>query len=249
MDSREAQFVLHAYRPGGQDARDPQFSEALAQARRDPALEQWFSDSIAFDRDIADKLRAIEAPAGLRESILAGGKVSHPSRWRRPLVRWSIAAALMVATIAGSLVLLRTWARPSEAWHTAALTQISELVEGKAKFNATSPNANELVAWLRTNRAPTANKLPASLEKLASLGCKTFYWHGQPFSVICFQRGDGGLIHLVATKPSEAFKAAGTIEPQLMQEGRWATATWRADDTVYMLALEGASEQLRPYLL
>jgi hypothetical protein len=248
MHNREAQFVLHAYRPGGQDAGDPQFSEALAQARRDPSLERWLTDSIAFDKAIADKLRAIEAPVGLRESILAGGKVSHPSRWR-PLVGWSIAAALMVAAIAGSLVLLRTGAKPPEAWHTAALTQISELVEGKAKFNATSPDANELVAWLRTNHAPVANKLPASLEKLASLGCETFYWHGQPFSVICFQRGDGGLIHLVATKPSGAFKAAGTIEPQLVQEGRWATATWRADDTVYMLALEGASEQLRPYLL
>jgi hypothetical protein len=39
MDNREAKFVLSAYGPGGQDAGDARFAEALEQVRRDPMLE------------------------------------------------------------------------------------------------------------------------------------------------------------------------------------------------------------------
>ena len=101
MNNHEAQFVLNAYRPNGQDAADPQFSDALAQARRDPALQRWFDDSIAFDKAITEKLCAVEVPAGLRENILAGGKVSRPSGWLRPLHKLAIAAAILLFAIAG----------------------------------------------------------------------------------------------------------------------------------------------------
>jgi len=87
MDNREAKFILGAYRPNGQDAGDPRFSEALEQARRDPILERWFLDSLAFDAAITEKLRATEVPPGLRESILAGVKVSRPLR--SPFVKWA----------------------------------------------------------------------------------------------------------------------------------------------------------------
>ena len=128
MDNREAQFVLSAYRPGGQDAASPQFTEALAQARRDPSLQRWFNESSAFDRAVTEKLCAVEAPTGLREGILVGGKVSHRSSWTKPLLKWSIAAALVLAAIAGSLA-LREAARPRlVGWQTNALGQISALV-------------------------------------------------------------------------------------------------------------------------
>lgn len=249
MDNREAQFVLGAYRPGGQDAADPQFSEALAQARRDPLLERWFNDSVAFDRAVTEKLSAVEVPAGLRESILAGGKVSRPTPWTKPFVRWAIAAALVLAAIAGSLV-LREAAKPRLAgWQTNALSQVSALVEGESKFDAESRNAGSLVAWLHANRAPDAQKLPQNLERLESVGCKTFFWQGQPVSVICFQRTDGGLIHLVMTNASAPFNRAGKSETKFVRQGNWATATWRDGATVYMLALEGPPDQLRSYLL
>ncbi|MEP6685357.1 MAG: hypothetical protein ABJB22_01160 [Verrucomicrobiota bacterium] len=249
MNNREAQFVLSAYRPGGQDAADPQFSEALAQARRDPVVERWFKDSTAFDRAVTEKLCAVEVPAGLRESILAGGKVSHPSRWAKPFVRWAIAAAVVLGAIAGSLV-LREAAKPPRlaAWQTNALGQISALTKGHSKFDAESRNQSELVAWLRANHAPVAQTVPQNLGKLASLGCKTFSWEGQPVSVICFMREDGGLVHLVVTTPATPMRTGTERQPQIVTEGPWTTATWRDGETVYMVALEGSREQLR-YLL
>ncbi|PYJ71311.1 MAG: hypothetical protein DME75_07670, partial [Verrucomicrobia bacterium] len=126
---------------------------------------------------------------------------------------------------------------------------ISSLVRQQSSFDAQSHDAGELLAWLRANHAPAAQKLPDNLAKLSSLGCKTFLWNGNPVSVICFTRPDGRLIHLVTITVSAASERAIKPEANLIQQGHWATATWREGDRVYMLALEGSPDQLRNYLL
>ncbi len=246
MDNREAKFILNAYRPGGKDASDPRFAEVLEQARRDPILERWFSESIAFDTAMTEKLRAIEVPPDLRESILAGAKVSRPLRWSKPFIKCAIAAALISITILGSLIWHETRRSHLAGWQNQALDVISSLVSNASSFDAQSHNPDELLAWLHASHAPAAQTLPQELEKLESLGCKTFSWNGTPVSVICFMRSDGGLIHLVATKvPGEQRKG----EAQFVQQDEWATATWREGDMIYMLALVGSRDQLRTYLL
>lgn len=248
MDNREAKFILNAYRPDGQDASDPRFAEALEQARRDPVLEHWFSESIAFDAVMTEKLCGMEVPLDLRENILAGAKVSRPLRWSKPFLNWAIAAALILTAILGSLVWHNTRPPHLTGWQNAALDVVSSLVRSESKFDAQSHNAAELVGWLRTNHAPAPQKLPGGLGNLASLGCKTFLWNGKPVSVICFIRSDGGLIHLVTTNASRSVDRTLEREAKFIQRGGWATATWREGDKVYMLALEGSPEQLRQYL-
>jgi hypothetical protein len=246
MDNREAKFILSAYRPGGQDANDPRFSEALKQVRHDPILERWFRESSEFDAAIAEKLRTVEVPAGLHENILAGAKVSRPSRTM--LLKWAIAAAIILVGVVGSLVLRQSTKPHLAGWQGEALHTISSLVAGQFKFDAQSHSGADLIAWLKTNRAPAAERLPKNLETLESLGCKTFSWNGTPVSVICFMRPDGGLVHLVATVATPATDRAAKAEPTFLQQGEWTTATWREGDRIYMLALEGSPEQLRPYL-
>ena len=249
MDNQEAKFILSAYRSGGQDANDPRFAEALAQARRDPILERWFRESVAFDAAVTEKLCAVVPPLCLRENILAGVKVSRPLRWGNPLLKLALAAALLLAAIMGSLV-LRDMARPRLAgWQTEALETVSSLVNGRSKFDLQSHSAANLIAWLKTNRAPAAERLPANIEKLQSLGCKTFSWNGTPVSVICFMRPDGGLIHLVAMSASVESAPEVNRQPNVVRQDHWATATWREGEMIYMLALEGSRDQLRSYLL
>jgi hypothetical protein len=248
MDNRETKFVLNAYRPGGQDASDPRFAEALEQARRDPVVERWFGESIAFDTAMTEKLSAIEVPPDLRESILAGAKVSRPVRWPRPFTKWAIAAALISMAILGSLIWWETRPAHLAGWQSQALDVISSLVRQESSFDAQSRNAGDLVNWLHANHAPAAEKLPPSLEKLQSLGCKTFSWGETPVSVICFMRPDGGLIHLVSTTATPATNQFEKVEPTLVRQGNWTTATWREGDQIYMLALEGSPDQLRPYV-
>jgi hypothetical protein len=51
------------------------------------------------------------------------------------------------------------------------------------------------------------------------------------------------------TKASAVANRALKGEPQMVQRGEWATATWRSGEMVYMLALEGSPNELRSYLL
>ncbi len=249
MDNREAKFILNAYRPGGQDASDARFAEAIEQARRDPILERWFNESVAFDTAMTEKFRAIEVPPDLRESILAGAKVSRPLRWSNPLLKWAIAAALISMAILGFLIWHETRPAHLGGWQNQALDVISSLVRNESSFDAQSHNADELMAWLRANHAPAARILPQNLDKLESLGCKTFSWAGKPVSVICFRRSDGGLIHLVTMSASAESDRKLKRQPRVVQQDHWATATWRDGEVLYMLALEGSLDQLRAYLL
>ncbi len=246
MDNREAKFILNAYRPGGQDASDPRFAEALEQARRDRILERWFSESIEFDTAMTEKLRAIEVPPDLRETILAGVKVSRPLR--SPFIKWAIAAALISMAILGSLIWHETRPAHLAGWQNQALDVVSSLVKNELSFDAQSHNPGELLAWLRVNHVPAAQTLPQNLDKLESLGCKTFSWAGKPVSVICFMRSDGGLIHLVTMNTSAEFDRKLKRQPRVVQQDHWATATWREGEMTYMLALEGSPDQLRSYL-
>lgn len=246
MDNREAKFILNAYRPGGQEASDPRFAEALEQARRDPVLERWFGESIAFDAAMTKKLRGIEVPADLRASILAGVKVSRPLR--SAFIKWAIAAALIAMAILGSLIWNESRPTHLAGWQNQALDVVSSLARNESSFDAQSHNADELLAWLRANHAPAAQTLPQNLDKLASLGCKTFSWNGTPVSVICFVRRDGGLVHLVTMNSASSVDQTVHREAKFIQKGEWETATWREGDRVYMLALEGSAEQLRSYL-
>jgi hypothetical protein len=249
VDNREAKFILNAYRPGGQDASDPCFAEALEQAQRDPVLEHWFSESIAFDTAMAEKLRAIDVSHDLRESILAGEKVSRPLRWSKPFIKWAIAAALVSMAIIASLIDEPRKLSGLASWQNEALDVVSSLVRNESSFDAQSHNADELLAWLRAIHAPAAQTLPQNLDKLESLGCKTFSWNGTPVSVICFMRPDGGLIHLVAIKTSAESGRDVKRKPRVVQQDPWATATWREGEMTYMLALEGSPDQLQTYLL
>ena len=104
MDNQEAKFILSAYRTAGQDANDPRFAEALAQARRDPILEHWFQESAAFDVAMPEKLSVVPVPSDLREGILAGVKVSRVPSWENRLRKWAIAAAVILSATLGGLI-------------------------------------------------------------------------------------------------------------------------------------------------
>src|SRR5260370_16493728 len=95
MNTQQAKFILQAYRPGGQDANDPQFAEALEQVKNDPSLAEWFAAQTAFDGAVTRALDAVAPPPQLRETILAGPRGIEPARWwKRPI--WSAMSPLVV---------------------------------------------------------------------------------------------------------------------------------------------------------
>jgi len=97
LDSREAKSILSIYRPGIDDD-DPQFTEALAEAERNPELRAWLFEQGKSYNDIREKLRTITVPDDLREKIVRGRPIVFP-RPRTHTGVWQIAAA--VALLAG----------------------------------------------------------------------------------------------------------------------------------------------------
>jgi hypothetical protein len=250
MNNREAKFILNAYRPGGQDANDPRFVEALEQARRDPSLQRWFDESVAFDAAMTEKLSTTAVPRDLRESILTGVKVTCAPHWKNRWRKWAVAAALVVSTALGILIWHNTRPAPVAGWQLQALDAIlSSIARNESRFDVISPNPAELVKWLRANHAPVGGKLPDRLDNLPSIACKSFFWRGKPVSLICFTLPEGRAIHLVMTNVSTESDRAIKHEAKVIQQGQWATATWREGDMIYMLALEGSRDELRSYLL
>jgi hypothetical protein len=250
MDNREAKFILNAYRPGGQDANDPRFAEALEQVRRDPILQRWFDESVAFDAAMTEKLSATPVPGDLRESILAGVKITRVPHWKNRWRKWAIAAAVVLSTTLGVLIWHNTRPAPVAGWQLQALDAIlSSIARNESHFDVISSNPADLVKWLRANDAPTGEGLPDNLGNLPTIGCKKFFWHGKPVSLICFNLSDGRAIHLVMTNASTDSDRIIKHKAKVIQQGQWATATWREGDMIYMLALEGSRDELRSYLL
>src|ERR1700761_3236826 len=105
MTRDEAKLILQSYRPGGQDAGDPQFAEALALAKTDPELAAWFAGQQRFDANVSVGLQQVRVPARLKAEILALGKsdaLPEPvsaSAWWRHLFSWSSPVAWAMATV------------------------------------------------------------------------------------------------------------------------------------------------------
>ena len=100
MNNQEAQFILRAYRSGGQDANDPQFQEALAHVKKDPALSNWFAEEMAWDAAISAKVKQSWVPVDLKANILAGRKIVHPQPWWKTKT-WLAAAASFLILLGG----------------------------------------------------------------------------------------------------------------------------------------------------
>ena len=71
MNRHEAKRQLEVFRPGGADARDPCFAEALKQLEHDPELARWFNEQRRFDAVMAEGVKAVATPADLKAAILS----------------------------------------------------------------------------------------------------------------------------------------------------------------------------------
>lgn len=246
MNNKDATFLLEACRSNGADSADPEFAEALAQAGADPLLKTWFDDQRRFDSAVAARLQSIAAPADLRSRILAGGRVSRPQPWFRGRRLWAIAA---MVTIFSTLGLWSTTSRLQRQaqWQDRALATLAQLTTSQMEFDAKSNNVADLQQWLRKGGAPVASTIPASLQRLASIGCKTVSWDGRPISIICFHGPGGDLVHLAMMKRSGMPDPPGT-EPVYGSRDGWRTATWSQGDMAMMLATRAPEAMLHSLL-
>ncbi len=241
MHNEQAKLILQAYRPGGEDADDPFFSEALEQTRVDPELEKWFAEQRAFDEAMRKALQTRIPPAGLRDSILLTKKIStlprrQPSRpvWRRPGV---MALAASIVVLLAAAVLTRPGAEHyvSHPMTVAAFTQQVLDLKDHISLGKMSNKPAELRAWLAERGAPSDFELPPGLRDAHGLGCQSYTIGGAKVSLMCFMLGQDQFAHLFIVDIDALKDAAPNASPVVRNEGGASVATWTSGGKGYVL--------------
>jgi len=193
MNNDEAKFILSAYRPSGRDSNDARFTEALKQARQDPALNEWLAQAQALDAVVMDKLAQIVPPAGLREQILAGGKVSQkaPPR-RRHLGAWLALAASVIVVFAVSEVWLGQ--KVQAAQHNYAEFAVNDMHNG-GHHPPQGQGMEEALVKLASSDLHSMSGLELSFNEMKAGGCRTVKCGEREAIELCFNR-DGTWYHL-----------------------------------------------------
>lgn len=245
----QARLILSAYRPGGQDAGDPAFAEALEQARRDPAVAQWLSEQQQFDLALTEKLREVPVPASLRSTILAGARASRPPQWWAQSKVWALAAAVAVlAGIAAFWSQSGTRTPALAVWQEHALTVLDDVEASRTEFDQTHDEPAQLLAWLREHAAPTPAALPASLRNRRTFGCKTWLWKGRRLSLVCFDLGSGAEAHLVTIDRTQLYGAPPEGPPIFATKDKWSVAAWSEGRVACMLIGNRGPDALKSLL-
>jgi hypothetical protein len=237
MNTTEAKFILQACRPDGRDAADPRFTEALEQARRDPALAAWLAREQAFDAAVAAKLSEVRPPADLRAAILAGARMSRPAPWWRAPRLMALAAGVVLV-----LGLIAAWPRlrPASNGEQLALGAMAEM-SSPAHHPVVFGGRGALHALLAGSSTHLADGLPLDFAQLKADGCRSLTIAGREVLEVCFQRG-GGEFHLYVAHAGD-FPAGGA--PVFREQGALASVSWRDRQHSYVLVTEGSAETLR----
>ncbi|MEQ2009200.1 MAG: hypothetical protein ABMA26_20660 [Limisphaerales bacterium] len=275
MNNDEAKFILRAYRPGGQDAADPQFTEALAQARRDPELARWLAEQTALDTVIGGKIQSVPVPADLKASILAARNIvplRQRSWWQRSI--HPVAAAASLAVTFATVGYLALHEPPEPTADLARFTQDITDYLGKGygvlprhahlattdasyfgsqsyRMNYRSPNLDDIRQWLAANGGHGEFVSPTGLKKPLNLGCGVMDWRGRRITLIAFQTGrtlPQDKVHLVIINSSDLPDPPARGQPRFNEGGDWTTVAWSDGSLTYFLLAPGDRQAVGKYL-
>ncbi|HEY5792218.1 MAG TPA: hypothetical protein VIS74_02905 [Chthoniobacterales bacterium] len=249
MDNEKARLILSAYRPGGSDAGDPVFAEALEQARRDPELGAWLAQQRAFDSRMKAGLQSIPIPRNLKASLLVSGKVSDfpASRSFSKTFPWLAVAAGLVALVWLTFFLLSP---PSPRVSFARVdAQLRSLADAhQHAFETPMHDLQKIRAWLVDHGAPHDFTLPDALAALPGLGCEVISVEGIKVSILCFPRENGRVAHLYVINRAQLLDPPSNPEPAFQQKGAYAQAAWSDGKQTYLLVERGDYEAIKGLL-
>ena len=244
MDNQQAKEILSLYRPGLDEASDPFFAEALAQAQRDPELGRWFEKQCAVDAAMREKFREINAPMDLARQILTERKIVRPAIWwERPALWTAAAAAIVLAVLAGFLL-----RQPETTTFQAYRKNMAKLVSGEYKMMLETNDLGAIRQFLGKNHGASDYVLTKEMEKLPAEGCALIAWHGQRVSLVCLDRGHDNDLFLFIVDRSALPDPPLSPSAQFARVNNMTTASWTVGDKIYVLAAKGNEDDLRKFL-
>ena len=237
--SDETKLLLSARRPGGHDDAEPAIAEALARAKSDPALSAWVEEQQRTDAALALKLLSVQPPASLRDTILAGGKVSRrgwrawfeQKAWRNFTNSEMFAAVAVVLVLAVAIIFNRSEPRD---WQNAGALEVARIENSQRELDHVAGNMDEIRLWLAKQSCPAPATLPAQMQGLPIYGCAKMNWHGQPMSIVCFSMGGGREVHLVTINIQDLAAPPESV-PEYATINGYMAASWSEGEVAMML--------------
>jgi uncharacterized membrane protein YbaN (DUF454 family) len=246
MNNEEAKLILQAYRPGGLDASDPLFAEALEHARRDPELQKWFAEEQALDSQIQSKLRsAVAVPRDLKANLLALRKIIRPVPWLfQPM---KLAAAAAVVLLLGLSAFLLLPQKPTQlALFREKMVRCSMQEHGHITFE--SPDIAKIQQWLQARGVDANFELPAGLQGKPAQGCRVVDWNGQKATMVCFVLDTGEHVDFFVMDRTGLPDMPENGAPQFASANGLMTVTWAKGGKVYLLTGSGDRKFYRQLL-
>lgn len=214
-----------------------------------------------LDAPFIGALATIEPPPFLRDRILAAMAAPLPAvRKRFPWFRVGLPTAA-AAGIALAFLPDRgpspdsASALPPTEISVAKVSQRVPLESVKAGFiqayesqslilDRKNPDHEALFTHLKSKALPCpgCHCLPAGLKEAPGIGCRELVVNGKRGSILCFDRGKNGVVHLVIFRRKDISGDLPCSEhPRLSREKEWASACWADEDDVFMLI--GATDE------
>ena len=246
MNTQQAKFILQGYRPSGADAGDATFGAALAQTREDEALRAWFAQEQAFDRAVSAKLGEVQAPAGLREAILAGGRLTAPATaarrwWRQPA--WLAVAASVALLFAASIAL---WPRSAAADGSLPAFALNDAIHSET-HEGHGAASGALQAALGGPATRLGGRLPVDFAALSKAGCRSLTFQGHEVLEVCFKR-NGAWFHCYIAQRADFPALAAAVAPVLVDRNSSSIASWADNSLVYVVVSKTGRSALEKLL-
>lgn len=244
MTTEQAKEILLAYRPGVDDAQDPEVVAALAVVRAHPELERWFAEHCARQEALRAKFRGLAVPDGLHQQILSELRSSIPIPWWR---RRAVVGALACVVIGIALASLWQTMKPVGGEDLSFNGYRQRMVRTTLRAYGMDLETNDVAqvrAFLAANRAPADFELPVALAQTPTVGCGVLSWQGKPVTMVCFRTGrplapgSKSDLFLFVIEHKDLRGDAGLGEPakQFAKVSEMVTASWQTGEKVYVLA-------------
>ena len=258
MNSQEAKQILLLYRPAV-DRDDPDFAEAMALAKADPELDNWFQQHCVFQNAASSAFKEIPIPEGLEEQILSERKAHLTLTFRR---RALVAACAVVVIAFCGFLTFRSIFSPKPTldysfanFHT---NMMAKIIRSYPKMDIETNNLQVIRSEL-ANRGQSNLVFTPSVDKIvgkaniAGTGGKALDWQDKPVAMICLNSGKkgapkmGDLFLFVVDKSAVTGPPLGPT-PVFTQVRRGiVSGSWTSGDKTYILAGLGDEDFLKPY--
>lgn len=254
MTRDEAKRILSWYRPWTNDAKDPEFAEALALAQQDSELGQWFAQHCASHSAVHAGFKVISPPPGLKEQIISEHQAHlKAAKWGKPRTLATVVGALVILIAVGAWLVTGALDR-AENDFTHYRRFMVRTAARHYSMDLETNNPTAIRTYLAQRQSISNYTLAKPLAAATSTGCVVLEWNRRPVTMVCFHSGrplapgESSDLFLFVAESATAANSPDSEKVQIAEVNSITTASWRKDGLVYLLATPGDAEFIRKYL-